>query len=235
MAYHSDLFSEIKNRLTDWLESTGGAVTALEKDLLNRAQRSLWNNAPWDYLVKTQALALTNKAATLPADFGKVLSVWHDSDGDGRPDFYYYNSSRYADNGYYIRDAFAKATGHAWTITFFAAPSNTPYLEYQATLANFADSGTEYSFFPGDLLLLKAQEIHITEMGLVGSEYQAIKTRLEEELRDYKQAHQWINHDPRVVQNDWHGDPIEVPNYALDGSASVVSIDDHDPSYDRGN
>ncbi|CAK0764434.1 conserved hypothetical protein [Gammaproteobacteria bacterium] len=232
---NTDTYAQIKARLTDWLESTGGAVTSIELDLLNRAQKSLWQYRPWDYLVKKQALTLANKSANLPSDCGQILDVYHDSDGDGRPDYHYYNESRFSDNGYTIANAFTMQSGHALSIAFFSNPTNTPVLKYQKTLSDFTGTGTEYSYFPGDLLLLKAQEIHITESGLVGPEYNAITKRLSDELRDYEQAHQDLNQDTRVVQNDVLGDPIDMPGYSLDGSGGIITGDHRDPSYDRGN
>lgn len=232
---NQDTYAQISARLDDWLESQGGSVTNLTLDLLNRAQQSLSQYLPWEYLRKRTTLTVSNKTAALPADLDRINSVYHDSDGDGRPDFFYYNQSTFADNGYKITDSFTAASGHSLALSFYAAPTNTPYIDYQAAIANFAGTGTEYSFFPGDMLLLEAQYIHTVEMGLVGNEYTTIVTRREEQLRDYRQAHHNIDHDQRMVQNDWHGEPTQSSQYTMDGAIDGVETDDRSPSYDRGN
>jgi hypothetical protein len=231
---NTDTYGSIKARLDDWLECSGGSVANLSLDLLNRAQRSLCLYLPWDYLIKTQALVLTGKTAPLPLNFDKMIDVYSDSDGDGKPDFHFFNNSSYADNGYKIVDLFTAQSGHALSITFYASPSNQPYIKYQASLSDF-NGITEglYSFFPGDLLLLEAQYIHITEMGIVGPEYNTISTRRDEQLRDYRQAHMNIGQDQRMVQNDIQGAPIEFESYSLDGNTAGFRSDNHLPSYDR--
>lgn len=236
MAYqiNHDTYTQIAARLNDWLECSGGSVSNLALDLLNRAQRNLQQYLPWDYLVKRSALTVTNKRANLPSDCGQILDIYHDSDGDGRPDYHYFQNGAYSDNGFVVENSFTVSSGHSLAIAFYSAPTNTPYIAYQATLADFAGTGTEYSYFPGDLLLIEAMYIHITEMGQVGPEYQSIVARREELLRDYRQAHQGSAQDQRMVQNDIIGDPIEQSGYAMDGSIDGVTTDRHSPSYDRG-
>ena len=232
--FHSDLYATIEKRLLDWLPyaDTGGNVTNLAKDLLNRAQRELWQYRAWENLIKRQDLTLTAKAASLPADFGRVVSVFHDTDGDGMPDFYYFNRSAYADNGYRIADVFVKATGHAWTITFWASPSSTPTLEYQAILEDFAGTGTEYSFFPGDLLMLTAQKIHGAEADMVGAEFGVNKQAWQESIRDYEQANQWVNINSEMNLVDAVGQTVEMETFDLfEGSGDVRNSFDN--SYDN--
>lgn len=233
--FHSDVFSTIKNRMLDWLQfsNTGGNVTDLALDLLNRAQRELWNYRAWEYLVTRANLTVTNKAATLPAGFGKVIRVFSDTNADGLPDFYYYNRSSRADDGYRLSDAFVKATGHAWTMTFWSAPQNTVTLEYQIVLEDFAGTDTEYSFFPGELLLARAQKIHITEAALVGNEYTAIVTREKELLLDYEHAHHYRNMDMRMELNDENGTQIENEEFDLAGGTRSAA-NSFDNTYDNG-
>lgn len=210
------LYATFSKRLTDWLREVGGEVTDLTLDLCNRAQDWLWLRRDWEDLIVRQTLSLTDKSASLPSNFGRVLRVWHDSDEDGKPDYYYYRQARY-DDGYYISDSFTKAAGHSKTITFFQDPTHTVTLEYIKTLDHFVGSGDEYSFFTPDLLIRTAQKIHIEESDLVGKEYEAIINSHAELLRDYEVAHQYRNSDMRMESLDDHGDPIETESYNLIG------------------
>jgi hypothetical protein len=220
---HSDLFSNIKNALLDWMDdqdNTGGNVSDTALLLLNRAQDSLERQYAWDMLVKDAALTLggaDGRTANLPTDYGEVLAVYIDSNSDGKPDFFYYRDSSDVSNSYKMRFTFVPATGFAGTIQFQSTPQNTPYIRYKVKLADFAGTGTEYSFFPFDLLLLEAQYIHIVESGLVGPDYAAIEKRRKEVLRDFRQEHQFKNNDMRCVQNDARGYPIYNGGYSMTG------------------
>ena len=185
-----------------------------------------------DLIVRYSLSSLSAKSQSLPADFGRVVRLWHDSDGDGRADYWYYAYGKY-DDGYYISDDFEKATGHSKTITFYRSPTHTPTLEYIKTLDHFEGTGTEYSFFPPDLLLRTAQKVHIEEADLVGNEYQAIINAHAELLRDYEVAHQYRNRDMRNEILDDYGDPIDVEQYNLSGDTDRWN-DGYDNSYDHG-
>lgn len=228
----NSLYSDIYNRLLDWMSdvaNTGGNVSNRARDLLNRAQEQLRIYRAWDGLLKRSQLTVTDKVATLPDDCREIVRVWHDSDSDGKPDFYYYQDSKRPDDGYYITDTFAKATGHTRTMTFYAAPSYDPYVEYIHSLDEFTGDGTEYSYFPGELLLATAQLIHVTESGIVGNEYSAIERRQSHLMLDYEQSHQYQNIDPRSVQNDDDGVEIELEDFNLyDGAGGIVSHFDND-------
>lgn len=217
--FNSDLYSDIKNAFLDWMDDTdneGNNVADVALLTINRAQHNLERYDTWDGLVKDYALSLTDKTAILPSDIGELIAVYHDSNSDGKPDWYYYRDGDYS-SGYKIRQTFNKATGHSATIQFFNNPSNTPIVRYKAKLADFTGEGSEYSYFPFDLLLLEAQYIHITESGLVGNDYQAVMNRRKEILRDYRQEHQYKNNDMRVVQRDYRGWQINNDAYSLTG------------------
>lgn len=234
MAYGSEVFSTAYNRMKDWLieANDGGNVTDLALDLLNRAQERLRMYRPWEELVKQQALTVSSKTASLPSDCGEILALWHDSDSDGHPDFYYYNRSRRVDTGYRMTDSFTKAAGHARTITFYAAPSYTVYLEYIIKLDDFANSGTEYSFFPIDLLVAQAQIIHYTEQDLVDEGYRAVFDNWQRLLVDYEQAHSWRNIDMRWEITDDQNNDVEQEVYSLIDGPDVEPTNS-DPSYDN--
>jgi hypothetical protein len=225
-------YSTFSKRLDDWLIELGGEVTNLTLDLFNRAQDWLLLRRDWEDLIVRYELTLSNDSASLPSDLSRILRVWHDSDGDGKPDFYYYAYARH-DDGYYVSDSFTKSGGHSKTATFYRTPSHTPTVEYIKTLEHFTGSGVEYSFFPPDLLLRTAQKTHIEEADLVGNEYQAIINSHAEMLRDYEASHQYRNRDMRSEVLDDHGDPIDVEQYNLSGDTDRWN-DGYDNSYDFG-
>lgn len=228
-----DTYANIKKRLSDMLDVAGDSVTDLELDLLNRAQRNLLMVYQWDGLVKEATLTLTNDAATLPADCNSIIDVYHDSDSNNKQDFHYYENSTY-DNGYKITNSFAKATGHSRTITFFRTPDYDPKLVYWGDLDDFAGTGTEYSYFPPDLLLQEALYIHASEEGVSGSDLAAIVNRREELIQNYKMSSQFRNRNMKIIQNDEHGEPIDNDQYSLDGSRGGLEADQFEPDYDLG-
>ena len=214
-------YSTFSKRLTDWLNTSGGEVTNLPLDLLNRAQYRLWAYRAWEGLIVHQSLTLSSNASALPSDFaGAVVRVYIDTNSDGKPDMYFYRNGN-ASSGYKLVDVFVKATGHAWTITFFATPAANPVIVYPKALPDFDGTGTEYSFFPPDLLLAAAKAIHIEESDLVGPEYQAVLNSYAALLRDYEQANQYQNTELRMVQLDDAGDEIGVDDYDLTGGSET--------------
>jgi len=233
--YHNDVFSTIRNRMLDWLSDVaneGNNITDLATDLLNRAQRELWEYRAWEYLLESgYSLTISSKAATLPSDFGRMVRVWHDTDGDNRPDFYYYNRSNRVDDGYYIVSGFTKAAGHTWTINFYNSPTQTVKIDYIKTLEDFTGTGTEYSFFPGELLLCTAQKIHITESDMIGPEYSAMRQRQLEMLANYEHANHYVNVDMRLEVVDDAGDRVETEEYDLGQGVGAIATN-FDNSYD---
>ncbi len=173
-------------------------------------------------MIKTATLTLSGTEANLPSDCVRIINIFYDSNGDGHPDGYYFRDNG-PDGGYEITDTFSKATGHSRVINFFSALSQTPKITYQYALSDFEDSGTEYSFFPGELLLKAAQRLHIVETGLVGIEMQAIISECDKLLRDYTQSHQNLNNQMRISINDDFGNEIQTSGVNLSGYNDVVN------------
>lgn len=218
MSYRNDLYEDIAKRFKGWLRTsnTGEFITDLALDYINRAQRSLNAYRPWKWLLqKRYALVLVDRSVALPSNLTRIVSAYDDSNGDGLPDNFYYENSIRTSDGYYITESFSKATGKARTITFYNAPSNTVYLDYLTTLVDFAGAGDEYSFFPGELLLAKAQTLNLEDDGRIGTdEYKMIINRLQSELNDFTQA-QVENYDMRTEAKDDHGRSVAVESYSL--------------------
>lgn len=227
-------YSEFSPILTDWLREEGGTVEDLTLSLINRAQDELWMYRAWDYLCKYQSLTLSSLTATLPSDFGgRICRIYCDTNSDNKPDRYYHKDGP-VDSGYKIVDTFATATGHSVAITFFSTPPSTPVMVYPAILSDFAGTGTEYTYFPADLLIATAQKIHIEEADLVGNEYQAILNRQAQLLRDYEQSHQYQNVELVMRQLDESGLEIENESYDLESGADTRFSEVYDNDYDLG-
>jgi len=236
---NADLFANIKNAFLDWMDdqdNSGGNVADTALATINRAQDNLERYDCWDGLVKDANLTLggtDGRTANLPSDFsGEVIAVGIDSNNDGKFDTLYYKDSTDISNGYKIRYVFTAATGYAGTIQFMSTVQGTPIIRYKIKLTAFVGSGTEYSFFPFDLLLAEAQYIHVTESGIVGADLQAIEKRRKELLRDFRQERQYKNHDMRSVQNDSLGYPIYNNGYSMTGE-STQHRDGYSNDYDR--
>lgn len=230
----ADTYNNIANRFKDWLpaNNTGGNVTDVTLSFMNSAQNNLWQKYNWEYLVKEYSLTMTSDAQALPSDCGKIIRVAHDSDNDGRFDFDYFNNTRDTARGYKLRDAFTKAAGHVQTIEFFNSPSHTPVLVYQMELDQFEGTGTEYSFFPMELLLLQAQMLYQGEGGLVDSELDRIRIQYNETLLDYVQSHQYNNSDMVFEVNDYEGNRIEFDGMSLNGDIERANVSHYEPDYD---
>lgn len=221
MSYWTTKYSDVAPRLKDWLRvGDGGNVSDVALDLLNRAQDWLWQYKAWPYLAKTIQLTLTNNAVTLPSDFGRVIDVYDDSNGDGYPDKRYFENNWDITRRYTLTDSFATATGHSWVMTF-NNPAAAPYLKYQKLLTAFAGTGTEYSFFPAQLIIRAAQIIHYDEKGIEGSDYSALKQSLEDELRDYQQATVQTNSARSVPLRDNVGQIVSVEHISLSGAGDA--------------
>jgi hypothetical protein len=218
MSYNTPTYTEYANRIKDWMiaNATGGNITDRSLDLANRAQDWLTMYKPWSEMIKTAALTISNNQASLPDDFARVINVHWDSNSDGKPEGYFYNRGP-VNKGYKITDVFSKAAGHVKTITFFCTLGLAPILEYQFKLSDFAGSGVEYSFFPGELLLKTAQRLHIVETGLVGAEMQLIISEQKTILRDYEQAHHYVDTQLRRRINDDLGNEISLVDIDLSG------------------
>lgn len=237
MAYPNQVYSDAYKRLTDWLveSNTGGAVTNLARDLLNRAQEELRMYRPWEELSKHEPLTVnSDKSAYLPADCGEIIGIYHDSDNDGRPDWWYWNRSKRVDDGYYFTNDFSRLNGYQRAFHFYAAPSYTPIVWYVRTLEAFTGTGldtddVEYSFFPLDLLLVTAQIIHRSEEDLMDGSYAQLVIRKEKLLADYEEAHQFINVDMRMNVTDYDGELVGMDEYSMIGGQTTdISPYDND-------
>lgn len=218
MSYGANTYTEYKNRMNDWMKhiATGANITDRTLDLANRAQDWLIMYKPWSDLVKTQALTVTDNQADFPSDFARMVHCNWDSDADGKPEGYFYNLGP-SNKGYIVENTFTKAGGHSRVIKFFNTLGVDPIMKYVYKLDDFAGTGTEYSFFPGELLLRTAQLLHIEEKGLSKIEYDMIYRSHNRLLTNYTQAHHYVNQELNRRINDSLGNEIIMQDVDLMG------------------
>jgi len=219
--YYKDTYMDhLRPVLLDYITNSqrGQSVADKPLSLANRALHNLWAKKPWCDLATDVTLDLSTGSYTFPADFGRIVSMWADLDGSGVQSYWYYEGGDYA-RGYRLRNPFTKAAGHSWAITFFSAQSSAVKMVYQRILEDLTGDGTEYLFFPANLMILECQKIILREKGNV-KELQPILGAFEEEFKDYCNAHQWVNYDPTPRINDRNGIEVVAEQYSLDGSMS---------------
>lgn len=239
MSYYST-FTPVYNRFKDWLRgytgNTGNNVSDRALDYLNRAQDYLWNYRDWQNLLKRQTLTLdSDRKVTMPSDYGKTHIVFYDTNGDNHPDGYYHENHHLRDHSYYLRDTFDESTGHSFEMEFNGTPPYTPILEYKYKLNDYTGEGTEYNFFPDELLLRTAQKMHLEDSDMVtGQVYSMINNSFLENIRDYTQAHQWVDMEMNWVSLDDFGDMADVEEYNLleGGDSRLGRSDRYSNDYD---
>lgn len=239
MGFPVNLYSDAYKRMVDFIveSNTGGSVENLARDLLNRAQEQLRMYRMWEELTRRETLTVnSSNNSYLPTDCGEIIGIYHDSDNDGRPDWWYWNRSKRVDQGYYFGNDFDRLSGYSRYFHFFTAPNHTPILWYVRTLEAFVGTNTsgddtEYSFFPLDLLVVTAQIIHRSEQDIIENSYEVLELRRQQLLADYEQSHQWINADMGMEVNDANGDLVYMNEYNLSGGGSR-DASPHDNDYD---
>jgi hypothetical protein len=132
----------------------------------------------------------------MPVDYGKLINLMWDSNGDGIPEGYFdVNGSdplRFCE----IREEFDVSTGMTFSVYFGRVPSFTPMVRYIANLNDFREVDsegqalTEYSFFPAELLLKTAEMLHLQEKG---SDTATLGTVSQAHIDLLTQFEQWQN------------------------------------------
>lgn len=214
----ADTYSDLALSFNSWCDSspTGGEyVSLLPLEYANRAQDALWSDPPqgWDYLTKTAKLTLSGLTASLPSEFGMMLNVYTDSDGDGKPDRYYFKDGKLLE-GFKFSDAFAKDTGHSFSITFYQSPESDVYCDYQVKLDPFAGTDTEYLFFPKNLMLRKMQHLRCLDKGML-KEWEVFDKDYQRELDLFKGQHQNSAEAVGIQVNDYRGSEVFLPKYRI--------------------
>ncbi len=222
---HNELFSDAYKRMLDWIieSNTGGNVLDVSLDYLNRAQRELRISEKWTELIARSTLSITSKIATLPSDIGEIDCVYH-PDSNEKPDMFYFNKSTFSSDGYREVNSGNKDAGYTKTLKFYVSPIGSVTIEYYKELLDFINSGTEYLWFTGNLMVTQAQILYLAEEGMTTTnQYKEITDLFDKFMTNFKRGHQYVNNDYRMVQRDYYGNEINTPGYNL--------VDGEDESY----
>lgn len=225
----SETYSEdIAPPLKDWLNNrvSGINVSDVCLSLVNRAQKNIWHLREWQRLYKDATLTITNNAASLPADFGREIYIGSDLSGSGKEDYIFKREGEIG-IGYKITGSFSKSSGQTLTITFYEPyeTGTSIKLRYVPYLEDFTGSGTEYSYFPANLIILQAQVIRTMEKG-DSAELPTLLNLFDRALIDYSNLVQNNNsyHLLSDVRDRW-GYPIQSQRYTLDGQIASSGYD----------
>ena len=216
----NETFSDIANRFQLWAQTknAGTLIANTRKDYLNRAQRWLQLERAWDAQVVSTSLTVSNSYASLPTDLISLVAIGYDQDGDGKAEWYYYKDGTRG-HGYRLVPTHTKAAGTTWQIQLFTGWPYVPNLVlYQEKLDDFEDTGTEYSLFPGELLIRVAQMIYQGEYEKDNNKYNRLHNDVLNLLKKYE-GMQYQNTEMRRDVLDDNGNPIHLESYTLSGSS----------------
>jgi hypothetical protein len=169
--------------------------------------------------------------AALPSDYGLLIHCYADTDSDGKPDYYYFKDGELID-GFKLVPNFSKSSGHSFSIQFFQSPLEPLYIDYQTALENFTGEGTEYSFFPKNLLFRKMQHLRCLDKGML-DEWKALSAEFKDELGRFKSQHQNIAGTVGIQVNDVRGFAVRLPrnnlnNYGASAGRMIGKTNDQD-------
>lgn len=224
--YRSSTYLELANRLNDWLRvsNAGANVGNRALDLLNRAQEDLTMHRAWNDMLYDVALDVTDYIAALPSDMARIVEVFYDTDSDGKKEGGWYHRGP-RNKGFKIITSGDKDLGYTYKIRFYQTLGQSPILRYQKKLDDFEDfedhsENVQYSFFPGELLIRAAQNIHIIETGLTGAEMAVIQRDYDKQIQKYEKAHDWYTVQLRRKPVDIYGRETYIENINLSGNYS---------------
>jgi hypothetical protein len=220
MSYFVETYlNDVAPKLGDFITNarTGQNVTNVRLEYTNRAIKNLWMKKPWTDCAVDYALVLTNNSCALPSDFGRVIWMYANLEGTSAAGYMLWDSMEY--EGYKIRNAFTKATGHSLTMTFNYTQDSGTTMIYQKMLEKLTGEGNEYLFFPASIILLECQKIALREKGSL-KELDAAEAAFNTEFKVFVNARQWVNQAPSGGFNDSYGNPIVMQSYSLDGRVS---------------
>ena len=217
----NETYLEISNRFKSFLQasSIGTLLPDVAKDYLNRAQRWLQLETPWTGLVVDTPLTIIDFIATFPSDFISLVSLGHSIIDDGKINWYYYRDAA-GYEGYTLIPVFSKDVGMVWKAKFSGSYPYSPNVcRYQKKLSDFTATGTEYSFFPGDLLFAVAKYLRIIDYNPNGADYKTHTVEIERLLKNCKKL-QYQNNKIEWVTLGRDGMPVDYKTMNLTGSYS---------------
>jgi len=217
--FKSTYADDIQPILSDWTinSRSGKSVSDLQLSLANRATQNLWNKKAWSNLVLLVSLSLDSNGAyaidTNLSDFGRIVDIADYSDNVPTQ---WYEEGNDETFGYKMTNAFTKAAGQSRVMTFNNPSVISLKMRYVQTLEKFTGSGTEYSYFPANLVILEAQKINTSSKGNP-KQHQLFVQEYNDAYNDYKNTTQWVNANTRPVMRDHYGSKVTPQTFSLAG------------------
>lgn len=230
MGYLNETIESVSNRFKVWMPCSNVTddIADLTIDYLNRARQWL-ESQKWslDQLKTVVSITLNDSNQyDCPANLKTILEVYSDSTISGFPDIQFYEDHNDVAQRYTKLFVHDTATGGYWTLTF---PGTSPYLsslkmKYARFLDDYTGEGTEYSFFPGELLLRTGQKLFNEDSRLDDEQAQIIARSHAEMLFNYEKSIERNNQIPDLTPKDSFGRPIHIQGYALDGGSAGAGV-----------
>lgn len=212
--FSDDTYTTLLASIAKWTITTP-QMNSENSDLLvyiNRAQKYLENKRVLNPLVCASELTIDSitSIATIPSDYRKFIDMRSDSDSDNIYDYPYIVNTDFE----FIR-SFSKTTGWTISIKFHISPGKAlyepVYLIYQKALEQFTGTGTEYLFFPMELMDVTTKLLIARDSGEISNEYKAIDVMFKECYNEYLSMCNIDRHnDPYFIVPDMHGNKITL-------------------------
>lgn len=216
----------IYNDLVDDLDHDGGSDD-LALRLINRAQEQIIQEELWhSLLVKYQITLDSNKQADPPSDIylNRIYAIMRDDDENNIAEVYY-NYKYDINYGYEFITTGDKDTGYTSKIQFNDPPDNILYIYYQRKLDEFTGSGTEYSWFPRNLMVAAARMIYLAPEALTNNDFNAAERRYRNLLKNYSKSVQNQNTSSKFESLDDYGSKIRISRFNLSGGKTRNNYD----------
>jgi hypothetical protein len=217
--------------MKDWLivSPSGGYTANLDLDLLNRANQWLQAYRRWDSLVAITTLTVQDntinavvypKSSICPTDVKAILEIYVDNAVIGKPNIYFYEEDSDVATRYTKQLIWSKTSAAPYWLLSWPSVSpllSSPKLKYNRMIDDYTGVGTEYSFFPPNLLVRCAQKIHIEEKGITGDNVNPVIASFQEELKIYESMAQFNNQKADLTPKNKFGQPIKLYGHQMNG------------------
>jgi len=213
----NDLYSDVLIKLGIYVESDVNEDN-LGLILINEARQNLSRMKIWHNMLVHTDLTITDNIAVLPSDILdlRIYAIDQDTDDDLYPDqdsgFFYMGTNT---TGYEFIPSGNKDTGYTTVLHFYDPPVSKIHCIYQRKLENFIGAGTEYTFFPGSLIVKYALWNHYSKEGLTNNDVSHLWNNFQKELESYIISVQNVNTKKEYLVNDSNGKRIGIQKFNL--------------------
>ena len=212
----SCVYSDITSSLTQFFRFLGLDITRANDAAnvlryINRAKDILVENGNWTGLKKRTTLSFTNRAATLPTDFGKLESIYYEYAGDP-------NRRSYIDPDLILfsDEIFGQDVGYKRNVEIEFDPTDTIKIEYTRSLPSFTGTATDHSYFSAELMTKCVMFLVMSDSRGGTKEAQDAEMKFYNQLkREYSSDRNFVNKGSRVDPRDDGGNKIRFTSQGL--------------------